>query len=237
MDPDKVFKFLVDNLADWSRVTVLTLVRPVMRFRTVPVESGNSSSIIGEYNSEKEFWLNPQLLAFALLSIVLGLAINALIPDRKPGPGLLASVIIILTYWSVYGSVLHGICLLLRGKGRYLETLSVTLQVLSTMYVVTSFLSLFAATLLTLPQLDRWVRAVPVIGKLSLEEPILVFFVIGTALLMIYVPLAMRSVHKFGWIRTVVLMLIPPLTVWVPIAIYQKTGLLPSISNSLGDFA
>ena len=54
---------------------------------------------------------------------------------------------------------------------------------------------------------------------------------------MIYVPLAMRSVHKFGWIRTAVIILIPPLTVWIPVALYEKMGLLPSISNTLGAFA
>ena len=81
------------------------------------------------------------------------------------------------------------------------KTLGVTNQVLATLYVVTSFLSLFAATVFTLPQLAQWVQKVPVAGELLVERPVVVFFLIGTTLLMIYVPLAMRSVHKFGWIR------------------------------------
>jgi len=55
------------------------------------------------------------------------------------------------------------------------------------------------------------VQKVPVAEK-SLVEPVVVFFLIGTTLLLVYVPLAMRSVHKFGWIRTVVIIWIPPLT-------------------------
>jgi hypothetical protein len=121
MDPDKVFKFLVDNVTDWSRVTALTLVRPVVRFQMVAVERGRSASIVGQYDLEREFWFHPKLLAFALLSIVLGLTTNALIPGRKPAPDLFSSVIIILIYWFVYGSILHGICRLLGGKGQCLK--------------------------------------------------------------------------------------------------------------------
>ena len=53
MDPEKVFKFLVDNATDWSRVTALTLVRPVVRFQMVPVERDSSTSIVGHYDSER----------------------------------------------------------------------------------------------------------------------------------------------------------------------------------------
>ena len=229
MNPDAAFKFLADNLTDWSRVTALTLVRPGARFELIPVEAGGGTSIVGQYHTEREFWLHPKLLAFTILSIVLGLTINAMIPERKAGPGLFESVVLIVIYWFAYASVVHFACILIGGSGRYLETLSVTIQVLASLYVVTSFISFFAATVLSLPQLSPWIRSIPGVGHRLVEEPVFVFFLIAPIMTAVYLPLAMRSVHKFGWVRTAIIsfgLLLPAWTIWLGASVYQSTGLL-----------
>ena len=226
MDPDKVIKFLTEHTVDWSRITLLTLINPISRFELVPAGSEGTTSVIGHVQTERQLWLHPKLLSFALLSIVLGVSINALIPRRETGPELFPSVVIIFIYWLVSSSFLHLVCLLLRGKGKYLETLSVIIQVSATLYVITSFLAFLGALLLVLPPIANVIEKIPLFGQVFTEDPVFVFFFIGTILSMIYVPLSMKPVHKFGWGRTVIIAMLPLLTVWLPVAIYMTYGLL-----------
>ena len=217
-----------------------TLKNPITRFELVPALAGpeETTSVIGHVQSERQLWLNQKLLAFALLSIVLGLMINALIPDRKQGPELLPSVVIIFVYWIASGSFMHLTCWLLQGKGKYLETLSVIIQVFATLYVVTSFSSFLGVLLLMLPPVTNIVEKIPAIGPIFIGKPVFVFFLIGTFLSIICVPLSMKSVHKFGWLRTLIIAIIPLLTVWISVAVYLRYGLLtmsimkpPSLPN------
>jgi len=223
MDPNKVIKFLTEHISDWSRITLLTLFKPIARFEFVPVGAEGATSVIGGVQTERQLWLHPKLLVFALLSIVLGLFINALIPNREPGPELIASVVIVFIYWLVSGSFLHLVCLLLRGKGKYLETLSVIIQVSATLYVITSFMALLLSLFLLFPIAASVISKIPVFGELFTEEPVFVFFLIGTILSIIYVPLSMKSVHKFGWGRTVLIAILiailPLLTVWTVLGV------------------
>jgi hypothetical protein len=225
MDPEKVIKLLTDHAADWSRITLLTLIKPIARFELIPVGAGRATNVIGHVQTERQLWLHPKLLVYAILSIVLGLLVNALIPGKKPGPELLASVVIIFIYWLVGGSFLHLVCLLLRGKGKYLETLSVTIQVSATLYVINSFLAFLVALLLVLPPVANVVKSIPFYGHVFTEEPVFVFYLIGTILSLIYLPLSMKPVHKFGWVRTMIIAMLPLLTVWLNLAIYKQSGL------------
>ncbi len=73
MEPEKVLKLLTENLGDWSRITLLTLIRPISRFELVLVgDAAGVSEIVG-VRTEKQLWLNPKLLIFSVLSIILGL--------------------------------------------------------------------------------------------------------------------------------------------------------------------
>lgn len=107
MDLDKAFKFLAENLADWLRVTLLTLSRPVSRFELVSIPTEPLHVTSGAAVAERPLWLNPKLIAFSLLSIALGITMNSLLPNRLAGPELLSSLIILLCLWVVYGSLLH----------------------------------------------------------------------------------------------------------------------------------
>jgi Yip1 domain len=127
MDPEKVLKLMTEYLGDWSRITLLTLSRPISRFEPAAVAGHSTNSALHDVQTEKQLWLHPKLLIFAIVSIILGLSMNGLIPRRTPSPELLASVLIVFLYWVISASWLHLVCRMLRGKGEYLETLSVTL--------------------------------------------------------------------------------------------------------------
>ena len=117
MYPEKTLKFLAEHLADWSRVTLLTLAKPIARFDPAAVSTGTITRIVGHGNDERQLWIHPKLISFAIFSIVIGLSINSVIPGRTPAADLLPSVILIVVYWLMYGSILHLLCRLLTGKG------------------------------------------------------------------------------------------------------------------------
>lgn len=226
MEPEKVLKLLTENLGDWSRITLLTLIRPISRFELVLVGDTTGVSEIVGVRTEKQLWLNPRLLIFSVLSIILGLSLNALIPNRTHAPDLLSSVLIVFLYWVVCGSLLYLVCRLIGGKGGYLETLSVTLQVLATLYVVSSFFALLLSSLTSIPVLEREFGTESALVGVLDSAPVVVFFVVDTILIAIYVPLALKTVHKFGWGRTsLVLILLLIGGPWVPIAVYKTFGL------------
>jgi hypothetical protein len=228
MDPEKIFKFLTENIPDWLRVMVLTLARPISLFELVVTQTEGSSIIVGRSQSGRQLWLHPKLITFALLSIVLGTTINAQIPHRiiVGNVSLVPSVVIIIIYWFCIASLEHLLCRLLQGKGRYLETVSVIIQVFATLYVAASFLALIAATVLTLRVVAQQVeKTVPLIGQLLVEDPVNIFFLISTVLLIVYIPLALRSVHRFGWIQTMITSLFPLFTAPLAVVIYYKYGI------------
>lgn len=119
---------------------------------------------------------------------------------------------------------------MLRGAGRYLETLNLTLQLFGTLYFVASLLSLAAAAIVLLPTVSYIIQKLPWSGKAIATEPALVFFPIHSTLLLIYIPLSLKSVHRFGWIRTAVILLpsclILAVWVWFSIVFYHRYGLM-----------
>lgn len=226
MEPEKVLKFFTENIGDWSRVTLLTLLRPISRFELVPITEDSKHSAIRGVQTDRQLWLHPKLLVFSVVSIMLGLTMNALLPGRASGPDLLASTLIIFLFWVVCASFLHLLCRLLKGKGQYLETLSVTLQVSATLYVISSFLALLLAALTAIPEVKSKIDVEPFLGEDIGDFPVYLFFATSTIFTAIYVPLALKSVHRFGWFRASLISLILVMSVVVPISIYKIFGLL-----------
>jgi hypothetical protein len=128
--------------------------------------------------------------------------------------------VVIILLWFASISFTHLVCRLLQGKGRYVETLSVMIQVYAVIYVLTSFLALVAVMVMTLPPVARQVNMVPFVGQFLVDDPGYVFFLISTVLLMVYGSLALRSVHRFGWIRTTITALLPLSSLPVSIILY-----------------
>lgn len=226
MEPDKVLQFFAENLADWSWITILTLRNPIARFELAPIPSQQRGTLVGGSSKHSNLWLHPKLISYSVLSIVLGIMMNSLLAGRIPGPEMPKSVAIIFAYWLSYGSLLFLACRALKGRGSYLDTLSVSIQIFAAIYVVTSFLSLVATALLSVPAFAGIIKRVPLIGIMVANEPPLVFFVIGLLLLSVYVPLSLKVVHRFGWLRTFLVFLVPVFMTLVSRALYSRIGLL-----------
>jgi hypothetical protein len=153
------------------------------------------------------------------VSIVLGTLVTSLLPHRVPAPEVLKAVVVVLLYWFLYGSVLFVVCKLLGGRSTYLDTLSVSLQILAASYVASSFTSLIAISVLL-----AFRPNIPLVGDFLGSHPIAPFFAIGTLFLLVYVPLSMRALHRLTWLRTTLLFPIPLVMLVIAVTLYGGTG-------------
>src|SRR5690349_17743308 len=159
MDFEKLQDFAVANFSQYFSVTVNTLIQPTLHFAPVAVdESGREVNVpAGSVGSR----LNPQLVAFAVLSMFLGLTMNSLI-TKTPGNRetfFLAEVVGLL-FWVIYAVIVHMLCKVFRGKGSFYETVSVTIQIFATLYVLCSVVATMLAPIVLLkpikPFLSGW---------------------------------------------------------------------------------
>ncbi|MEM1182210.1 MAG: YIP1 family protein [Acidobacteriota bacterium] len=227
MDPKKLVDFASEILTEYIKVAASTLVHPVSYYQ--PVIDGNaaSSPLIESPGRARprNAWLHPKLLAFSALSVLLGTWINSLLPGRRESPENLVVVIFVLFYWFFYTSALHLVCRLLKGRGRYIETVAVSIQVLATLYLVTSCLALIGAALPGWEMVRNATLFEGVFGGEIFSDPGSIFFLIHAPLLAVYLSLALKRVHSFGWLRQGAIAIIPFLTVWIPFLLYIRYGL------------
>ena len=64
MDPEKILKFLAENLAEFFEVTARTLVRPVAHFRPTSSTTDPASLAPAEDHGRPR-WFDPKLFALA----------------------------------------------------------------------------------------------------------------------------------------------------------------------------
>lgn len=228
MDFDKTLEFATNYLSDYFWALVATLRNPIARFS--PLSSNDSepkpTNLILEPPIKNTVnRLNPKLFGFIIISIFFGTTINALIPNRKNGPDFITSAIVIIISWFIYSTILHLICKALRGKGHYEETLSVSLQLLSVLYVVSNFLTLMFAVVVGVPQIQHWMAGDSLIMRDLAANPVYLYFIVEFILSIIYLPLALHRVHRFNWKRQVTLLILSLL-----ISILSLVGLIIAIA-------
>ncbi len=227
MDLEKLLTFVTQNLAEYYMVFVATLVKPAIRFRPVSIDMPSSEQLI-EFRKTVETGskLNPKLLSFVVISIFLGVTVNALIPNRKNGLDLASTTIIVLGCWFLYSTTLHWFCTLLKGKGSYLETLSISVQLLSVLYVLSSFLSFSLSAILQVPQINDLALKIGGFSGFITLYPVTLFFLIQALLLTIYLPIAIRYVHHFGWFKQVLVAVLSIFGTLLSIRLYLSFGVL-----------
>jgi hypothetical protein len=201
MDIEKILKFATDNLSEYFYILIETLRYPALRFAPVEAsaDSANKSLVTSRGRLITGSRLAPKLFVYVVISILIGVTLNALIPNRIKSPDAQTTIVVILLNWFLYSTVVHLICKLFRGRGSYAETLSVILQLISTLYVVSSFGALILSLLSRIPQLNSILINANGSFSVAASEPFWFFFFLQFLLLTIYVPLAVRHVHGFVW--------------------------------------
>ena len=200
MDVEKILEFATDNLAQYWLISITTLSHPSQRFADFVEELQGSVNDIRPSNAYSTGpRLTPKLFLFAVTSIIIGTSLDALLLRRDTSPSLFATVLAVLLFWLLFSTGVFWGCKLLRGKGNYVETLSVSVQIFSVVYVVSHVGALLIAAGAKLP----YVKDLEM-SKMITMQPIIGYFLLSAPLLTIYLPLSLKYVHRFGWKRQLI---------------------------------
>lgn len=206
MDVDKAIKLASTYFSEYFYVLFKTLVNPSVLYLPPVVSDANENSTVvvrRTVKSSQRLLLSPKLFVYIVISIFLGTTINSLVPGRATEVLPQVALVIILFTWILYGTAVHLSCKLFSGKGQYVETLSVTLQMMSALYVVSScgaiIVSVFhqnrqAQALLV--KIPTFLNTIDPFLHAKVIDPVSSFFIIELALLSFYTPLALRPIHK-----------------------------------------
>jgi len=234
MNFEKILEWGVEYLSDYISVVVATIRKPTTRFKPMSTFPMNKSEIVLPSRLDVAYTgphLNPKLISFVIISIFLGSTINALIPSRKIPPDFIVSAIVVIAIWFIVSCITHGVCKLMRGKGSLVETLSVSLQVIAVLYVISNLATLILGVMVVrMQQLVLVVNLVPGV-EFILIGPIVAYFLIQLSLLAVYLPIALKYVHGFGCLRqiligVVLLILLIWMYMYTGIAFYEYRGLI-----------
>ena len=212
MDIENTLKFAATYLSEYVETFVATLISPTLRF-------GNQSTDdnIDHQDAKKQgIKLSPSLLVYIMISLLAGILIGSLIPGW-PSNNPVASIPLILVLWIGFASFTHVLCNFLRGKGKYIDTLSITLQLIATLFVVENAIALILYCVIqidyfNLEFLNSLFHASPPHRMWFHErigmKPIEAIHVSLSALMLgVYMPIVVRKVHRFGWIRAAIVTL------------------------------
>lgn len=221
MDIEKALKLVTDYLSEYLAVFIATLQKPVARFQPfVPVlnlsapSPGAPGTLANVYPGPL---LNPKLFVFMLISIFIGTALNSLIPGRPATTDVTTTAAVTFVVWIAYSATIFILAAVFRGRASFLDTASVSLQLLATIYVVSNFITFLWGSLAHIPAIHD-LHSIAGLG-LIIDQPIYLYYIVQFALMAVYLPIALKAVYGFGLIRQLCAGVIPPL-VWALLGIF-----------------
>lgn len=201
MDFQALQQYAVANFSQYFSVIINTLARPALHFAPIVIQTNDRQDSIPKSGVGSQ--LNPQLVGFAVLSMFLGLTMNSIITKTPEGKDLLAIEVVGLLFWVIYAAMVHLFCRMAKGRGTFHETVSVTIQIFATLYVVCSSIATILAMIVLFQPIKSFVSNLGVIGEMVAENPVVLFFLIHTILLLIYLPRALKLVHDFNLLQQI----------------------------------
>jgi hypothetical protein len=197
MDLEKSIKLTQDYASDYLVSFLATLQKPRLRFAPLVTQPDGRIITLPSGKQLAGARLDPRLLSFVVVSIFLGYQFFSVSVVRVSGEKLITVAVIVIFYWLLFGCLVHVLCKLLGGTGNLLDTLSVSLQILATLYVVGGLASLIAYALM---QFFSWHAFGQLTGG---RESFFAYLLVHDMLFGIYLPLALARIHSFGWARQV----------------------------------
>jgi hypothetical protein len=229
MDFEKILKFASEQLSEYSWAFWQTICAPRMLFQNTLSASQNTSSQFEIHPSLSSERLNPAVIVFFTINIVLGTSLNSLAPERHSGPELVVTFLVCFATSILYGALLHMICILLGGRGTSQSTLSACLQVTSTIFVVSCLAGLFASLMFYESHLRKYLFFSPIFRNGiwgSFSVTLLVQFIMQS----VYMPAVMTRVHTLNrrktWMLRGVMIIAATLGTAICILLYAKLGIM-----------
>jgi len=234
MEIDKIFKWVIEYLSDYIAVFVITLQRPASRFQ--PLVGHQDSSLLMPVSISTDYIgtkMNPKLFGFVTISIFVGYTLGSTVGERPPTPNLMTTLIVQLAIWFAYASAIHFVCKLLRGNGQFAEVVSITLQLLAVLYVVSNYLTFLWSTL---AQTSLFANTVKYgWGGLIVQHPFTLYNLVHTILMIFYLPIALRNVERFGLVRQLCIATIPIMMSIIMMIVLIGSAIIGSYNPNLQD--
>ncbi len=198
MEVERLFKIGVEYIADYLDHFFSTIRRPKLEFPPPQIQIAADPIVASSNNNESlKARLNSKLLSFLLISIFIGSTLNTNIPRSQRAPAFEAILIIIIVCWLLFSSLAHVICKVFSGRQSLVETLSINLQVLAVIYVLSSLAAFLWGALVErcLPYLSEFKMGA------SIRDPMKVYFIVQITLGFIYLPWANLRLHKMDFLK------------------------------------
>lgn len=211
MDFTKLLNLAVDYMSEYFDVFIATLTQPKVQFQPLLKDSSDNAPLIflsQENNSGSSMRLNPRLISFILISIFIGSTLNSLVPNRKAPPDLITIIVVLTSTWFFYSILTYWALRLSGGEGTLLHTLSISLQLFATLYVVSSFIAFIFGAVTNLPPAANYLKSVGQFTAYLVQNPIFSYYLALFCLLIIYLPVATNQAHKSGFIKRRFLLLL-----------------------------
>ena len=209
MDINKLIDWGTEYFTEYLSAFFSTLQHPTLHFPPVQQLVEQQSIIIpGHTPRSGEDRLNPRLYTYLIISIFIGSTLNSIIPQRPSIPEITVTIVVTLAVWIIYSLVTFGVCRLIGGKGKFLETVSLSLQLLATIYVVSNLIALAWGYIAQTSFLENAERSYLLINSLK-EHPVLLYNVIQAILMMLYLPLGIKSLYNFRISRYLITAIVP----------------------------
>lgn len=211
MDIEKILEWGTKYFSEYTSVFISTLTRPTIRFQPINYQAQQPTlTIPGELSTDTVGPnLNPKLFGFLIVSVFIGATLNSLIPVRSAPADIVTTTVVTLAVWFSYSWFVYGACKLLGGKGGFWATISVSLQLLAVIYVVSSFATLIVGTLVRLPFVYAFLVGHNTFLDVFVNSPVYFYFMIQSILMFIYLPFAVKHVHGFRFVRRIFASAIP----------------------------
>jgi hypothetical protein len=237
MDFDKLLKFSTDYLSEYFFYLISTLQNPRPIFKPYLTQEDDQSKkalIVNPLQPDDKFRLNPKIFSFIIISIFLGLTISMLVPNRKKSPGVLEASVVIILFWLFYSVLIYLISKILNGKGEFIESISVSLQLFASIYVVCNFITLLwgiSLSNLGYSYFSKLLNYSPfnILPSEVYRSPYHFYFVMQYIILSIYIPIAFKRIHRFKWFNLILfyatlLVIVLPLIIIFNLLLYRETG-------------
>ncbi|MFC1621260.1 hypothetical protein ACFL2G_03040 [Candidatus Omnitrophota bacterium] len=229
MDFDKIIKMVQTYSNDYIVSFYKILLKPTSAFQRYQPSKNHSRIIIASANDNTSAGLQieKRIISFVLISIAIGVILNSFVPSRKYSGEFFSNMVIVFICWLFFVFYTHFLCRLFRGTASFLHTLSVSLQVFSALYVVSSFLNLAGGALVTMPFIASKLLTFGRLGDSIVNNPIYIYFIAQFILLNVYLPIAIKNIHGFGRIRPILIgVILSSLWVLLGIAFYLDLGIM-----------
>jgi hypothetical protein len=202
MSAQQFIQFFISRFLEYWKCFFLTLFfpakcfRPLSEFTAQQLDGISRRKVVGPWRQSHQVQFS---VVFIVANLLLGKALIALTPNRSAeAPQATPLVLMTLGAWLVCASLIF-VCFRLWGsKVSYWKTVSVVLQVVAVLFVVSHLAALFLSRT---PSVYNQLSASDEKWKLFAFAPTIAGILMHTTLTILYLPLALWHVHKLGWWR------------------------------------